>query len=106
LRKLKIPIGEVCTSPTYRARETAQLAQLPNPRTIIKLGDDGRSIQSITENQAEWLRKRTAQLPSGVNTIIVTQFPNISVPSHNGLPAWRMVRPSYLVRMVKARWLS
>ena len=84
LRKLKIPIGEVCTSPTYRARETAQLAQLPNPRTIIELGDGGRSMQSITENQAEWLRKRTAQLPSGVNIIIVTQFPNIS----RAFPQW------------------
>lgn len=84
LRKLKIPIGDVYTSPTYRARETAQLAQLPNPRTIIELGDGGRSMQSITENQAEWLRKRSAQLPSGVNTIIVTQFPNIS----RAFPQW------------------
>lgn len=57
LRKLKIPIGEVCTSPTYRARETAQLAQLSNPRTIIELGDGGRSMQSITENQASLWRQ-------------------------------------------------
>jgi hypothetical protein len=84
LRKLKIPIGEVYTSPTYRARETAQLAQLPNPRTIVELGDGDRSMQSITENQAEWLRKRAAQLPSGVDTIIVTQFPNIS----RSFPQW------------------
>jgi hypothetical protein len=84
LRKLKIPIGEVYISPTYRARETAQLAQLPNPRTIVELGDGDRSMQSITENQAEWLRKRAAQLPSGVDTIIVTQFPNIS----RSFPQW------------------
>lgn len=84
LRKLRIRIGEVYTSPTYRARETAQLAQLPNPRTIIELGDGGRSMQNITENQAEWLRNRAAQLPSGVNTVIVTQFPNIS----GAFPQW------------------
>jgi hypothetical protein len=84
LRKLKIPIGEVYTSPTYRARETAQLAQLPSPRTIVELGDGGHSMQSITENQAEWLRKKAAQLPSSVDTIIVTQFPNIS----RAFPQW------------------
>jgi hypothetical protein len=84
LRKLKIPIGEVYTSPTYRARETARLAQLPNPRMIIELGDGGRSMQSINENRAEWLRNRAAQLPSGVNTVIVTQFPNIS----RAFPQW------------------
>src|SRR4029453_2406619 len=30
IRDLKIPIGEVFTSPTYRAMETVRLAQLPN----------------------------------------------------------------------------
>ena len=33
LRELDIPIGEVFTSPAYRALETVRLAQLPNPRT-------------------------------------------------------------------------
>jgi hypothetical protein len=32
LPALKIPIGEVFTSPTYRALETVRLVQLPNPR--------------------------------------------------------------------------
>lgn len=84
LRNLKIPIGEVYTSPTYRARETAQLAKLPNPIVVPELGDGGRSMQSITEDQAEWLRKKAAQLPPGVETIIVTQFPNIS----RAFPQW------------------
>ena len=53
LRKLKIPIGEVYVSPTYRARETARLAELPNPSAVPELGDGGRSMQSITEEQAE-----------------------------------------------------
>ena len=35
-------------------------------------------MRSITENQTEWLRKRAAPLPYGVNTFIVTQFPNSS----------------------------
>ena len=33
LRELDIPIGEVFTSPAYRALVTVRLAQLPNPRT-------------------------------------------------------------------------
>jgi hypothetical protein len=84
LRKLKIPIGEVYTSPTYRARETARLVELPNPNVVPELGDGGRSMQKITEEQAEWLRRKAAQLPPGVNTIIVTQFPNISL----AFPQW------------------
>lgn len=84
LRKLKIPIGEVYTSPTYRARETARLAELPNPNIVPELGDGGRSMQKITEEQAEWLRNKAAQLPPGVDTIIVTQFPNIS----QAFPQW------------------
>lgn len=84
LHKLKIPVGAVYTSPTYRARETARLAQLPNPQTINELGDNGRSMRSITEAQAEWLRKKAEQFPSGSNTFIVTQFPNIS----RAFPQW------------------
>src|SRR5947207_5059147 len=32
LRDLKIPVGEVLASPTYRALETVRLAQLTNPQ--------------------------------------------------------------------------
>ena len=78
LRELKIPIGEVYTSPTYRARETARLAELPDPQVISELGDNGRSMQSITEAQAEWLRNQARKFRSGTNTFIVTQFPNIA----------------------------
>lgn len=84
LRKLKIPIGEVYSSPTYRARETARLAELPNLSIVPELGDGGRSMQTITEEQAEWLRNKAAQLPPGVDTIVVTQFPNIS----RAFPQW------------------
>ncbi len=84
LRRLKIPIGEVYLSPTYRARETARLAELPNPSIVPELGDGGRSMQRITEEQAEWLRMKAAQLPPGVDTVIVTQFPNIS----RAFPQW------------------
>jgi phosphohistidine phosphatase SixA len=77
LRDLKIPVGDVLASPTYRALETVKYAQLGNPRTYTELGDNGQSMQGGTEAQAAWLRKRVTQFPSGSNTILVTHFPNI-----------------------------
>ena len=78
LRDLKIPIGEVLVSPTYRALETARYAELPNPRPTPELGDNAQSMQNTTQSQADWLRKRVAQFPSGTNTILITHQPNIA----------------------------
>src|SRR5690348_7994681 len=77
IHDLKIPIGEVFTSPTYRALETVKYAQLGTPMPVPELGDNGRSMQGGTEAQAQWLRKKITQFPSGSNTILVTHFPNI-----------------------------
>jgi phosphohistidine phosphatase SixA len=77
LRDLRIPVGDVLASPTYRALETVKYAQLGNARTYPELGDNGQSMQGGTEAQAAWLRKRVTQFPSGSNTILVTHFPNI-----------------------------
>src|SRR5208282_2770896 len=40
LRDLKIPVGEVFTSPTYRALETVKYAQLGKPQPVAELGDN------------------------------------------------------------------
>ena len=77
LRDLKIPIGEVLTSPAYRARETARYAQLPNPRSAPELGDNGQNMQAGTQSQTAWLRKQATQFPSGSNAILITHAPNI-----------------------------
>jgi phosphohistidine phosphatase SixA len=77
LRDLKIPVGEVFTSPTYRALETVKYAQLGTPKSFEELGDNGQSMQGGTEAQAAWLRKKVTQFPTGTNTILVTHFPNI-----------------------------
>jgi phosphohistidine phosphatase SixA len=74
LRDLKIPVGEVFTSPTYRALETIKYVQLGTPKPVPELGENGQSMQGGTEAQAAWLRK---QFRSGTNTIFVTHFPNI-----------------------------
>ena len=78
LHDLKIPIGEVFSSPTYRALETVRLAQLGNVHPVPELGDGGRSMQVSSEAQAAWLRNKVTQFPSGTNTVLVTHFPNMT----------------------------
>lgn len=78
LRRLKIPIGNVMTSPTYRARETVRYAGLPAARTYEELGDGGQSMQAAAEKLGAWLRQQAAESPRGGNTIIVTHMPNIA----------------------------
>jgi phosphohistidine phosphatase SixA len=78
LRDLKIPIGEVLSSPTYRALETARYAQLPTPRAVPELGDNGQSMQGSTQTQAAWMQKQVTQFPSGTDTILITHLPNIA----------------------------
>ena len=78
LRELKIPIGEVHTSPTYRALETVQYAQLGNPQPHAELGDRGQSMQGVSDADGAWLRERTMQIPKTGNTIIVTHMPNLA----------------------------
>ncbi len=78
LHDLKIPVGAVLSSPTYRALETVRYAQLGSARTYAELGDNGKSMQGGSEAQAHWLQNKVTQFPSGTNTFIVTHNPNIT----------------------------
>jgi phosphohistidine phosphatase SixA len=78
LRRLKIPVGDVLTSPTFRARETVRYAQLANPKAFDELGDGGQSMQGAAEKQGAWLREKTAASLRGTNTVLVTHMPNIA----------------------------
>jgi phosphohistidine phosphatase SixA len=78
LRKLKIPVGDVFASPTYRALETVRYAQLGKPQVVPELGDNGQSMQGGTAEQAAWLRKKVTEFPLGANTILITHLPNIT----------------------------
>lgn len=84
IRALRIPIGVALTSPTYRAMETVRLARLDAPTTVNELGDAGQSMQGITEAQADWLRRKVAEVPRSGNTIMVTHQPNLS----RAFPDW------------------
>lgn len=79
LRELKIPIGDVLSSPTYRALETVRYAKLgDHPLTFDELGDGGKSMQSVTDVQATWLQGRVTRFLAGTNTVIVTHLPNLT----------------------------
>jgi phosphohistidine phosphatase SixA len=78
LRRLRIPIGAVLTSPTYRAMETVRIARLEAPMVVSELGDGGQSMQGVSEPQAAWLRGRVTEIPRTGNTILVTHQPNLS----------------------------
>jgi phosphohistidine phosphatase SixA len=79
IRALHIRIGQVWSSPTYRALQTARLAGLPKPVTAPELGDHGASMSAATNDQSAWLQAKAAEAPRrGTDTVIVTHFPNIS----------------------------
>ncbi|HUI76670.1 MAG TPA: histidine phosphatase family protein [Bryobacteraceae bacterium] len=78
LRELKIPLGEVLSSPTYRALETVRLAQFGKAQTFPELGDGGQNMRAATDSQSDFLRKRVKLFAAGTNTLIVTHFPNIT----------------------------
>jgi phosphohistidine phosphatase SixA len=79
LRDLKIPVGEVLSSPTYRALETARFAQWTNVRPVPELGDNGQGMTRVVpEEQATWLKRRVTQTARGTNAIFITHQPNIS----------------------------
>jgi phosphohistidine phosphatase SixA len=79
LRTLRIPIGAILSSPTYRARETVRFTGLGEPQIFPQLGDGGRSMQpAAVQDNVAWLRGQLAQtVRAGTNTLIVTHQPNI-----------------------------
>ena len=78
LKALKIPIGEVWSSPTFRARQTASYAALPKPTLAEELGDGGQSMSATANKAAEWLRARANRPPPpGTNALLITHFPNL-----------------------------
>lgn len=84
LRELKIPVGEVFASPTYRALETARLAKFPTPHTVPELGEGAQGMAGSTDAQSAWLQKKSAEFPRGTNTIVITHFPNMT----RAFPQW------------------
>jgi phosphohistidine phosphatase SixA len=77
IKELKIPVGAVFSSPTYRALETVKYAQLPTATTREELGDGGHSMQATRADQSMWLKELVTKTPQRGNTVVVTHSPNI-----------------------------
>lgn len=84
LQELKIPIGEVYSSPTYRTLETVRFAKLTTARVVAELGDGGQSMQGATDDKTAWLLKNSTDFPSGTNRMLVTHSPNMT----RAFPKW------------------
>ena len=79
MHRLRIPVGQVLSSPTYRALQTVNFAQLGHATTYAELGDSGQSMtRDGSGTRAAWLISRAAETPQkGTNTVIITHLPNI-----------------------------
>jgi phosphohistidine phosphatase SixA len=76
LRRLMIPIGEVFSSPTFRALETASLMGFENAQAVEALSNEG--MQAASAERAEWLQQQVAEAADGSNRLLITHAPNIS----------------------------
>jgi len=77
LKRLRIPLNEVLSSPTYRALETARLMNVATVQPVDELGNEGMAATS--EARTTWLRQQVARkTPAGQNRLLITHGPNIS----------------------------
>jgi len=77
LKRLKIPVNEILSSPTYRALETARLIDAGKARAVEELGNEGMAASS--EARTAWLRKEVGRSTQpGGNRLLITHGPNIS----------------------------
>lgn len=76
LKRLGIPVGEVLSSPTYRALETARLVDAGKARAVEQLGNEG--MAAAGEAATAWLRDEVARKTTGGNRLLITHGPNIS----------------------------
>jgi phosphohistidine phosphatase SixA len=76
---LHIPVGDVFTSPTFRARQTVTLLALNGAKTEALLDEGEQGMAGDADaNRAAWLKKAAATAPrAGRNTVIVTHAPNL-----------------------------
>ena len=79
LRSLKIPVGEVWSSPTFRAMETARLARFATVQAAPELGEGGANMQPPGAGAQNWLKAKSAERPAaGQNRVFITHAPNLN----------------------------
>jgi phosphohistidine phosphatase SixA len=78
-KSIGIPVGEVLSSPTYRARLTVQLAAFGTPKILNDLDEGAAGMAANAEKaKADFLRTKSMEAPRpGTNTVLVSHAPNI-----------------------------
>jgi phosphohistidine phosphatase SixA len=76
LKRLGLPVGEVLSSPTYRALETARLIDAGKARAVEQLGNEGMAASD--EVRTNWLQSEVTRKAEGGNRLLITHGPNIS----------------------------
>jgi phosphohistidine phosphatase SixA len=76
IRRLQIPIGEVLSSPAYRALETARFAGFDDVVAQEELSSDG--MERASAQYAEYLQAQAGYSPEMGNRLFITHGPNIS----------------------------
>jgi phosphohistidine phosphatase SixA len=79
LKTLGVPIGEVDSSQTFRALQTAKYADLPHPKPVAELTEGAQGMTADeSKARAAWLTHAAASVPrAGTNTVLITHTPNI-----------------------------
>jgi phosphohistidine phosphatase SixA len=79
VRNLGIPIGEILTSPTFRALETVRALDLGDARAVEELGDGGLDMRPDVEGKRPaWLRAKASESPpASSNVLLITHLPNL-----------------------------
>jgi phosphohistidine phosphatase SixA len=79
IKTLRIPIGEVFSSPSYRALQTVKFASLGTAKTFPELDEGAAGMQATAEGtRVTWLKAKVSEAPrAGTDTVIVTHAPNI-----------------------------
>lgn len=76
LRRLRIPVGEILSSPTYRALETARLMGFDDVQAVEELSNEG--MQAAGAQKAAWLAEQVATTTDAGNRLLITHAPNMS----------------------------
>lgn len=79
-RALHIPLGQIFTSPTYRAREAVRLSGLGTGKVTPELDEGAQGMQgSADAGHTAWLQRAVATAPPpATNTLLVTHTPNLT----------------------------
>jgi phosphohistidine phosphatase SixA len=88
LKALRIPIGPVYSSPTFRALQTARLMGFERPQARSELGDGGASMAASAAGKAgtAWLKAKAGEAPpAGKDALIITHGPNLVLAFGDGL---------------------